>query len=80
MYELSAKPSPPRRKKSKMGLNDIVARDLDLRYGKIPTLALTPEILERLEYYIRGSMFPYDRELFERAIAAAQKDAAWEEV
>jgi hypothetical protein len=57
-----------------MGLNDIVDDDLDFRYGKVPMLALTPEVLERLDYYVRNSMFPSDRALFESAIAAAQKE------
>jgi hypothetical protein len=32
-----------------MGLNDIVDSDLDRRCGKIPMLALTPEVLAKLE-------------------------------
>ena len=72
-----------------MGLSDIVDSDLDGRCGKVPMLALTPEVLEALEdahgsllvahaescYYKKECDCEKNHHILELAIAAAQKEA-----
>jgi hypothetical protein len=67
-----------------MGLIDIVDRDLNSRYGKVPMLALTPEVLEAIQIsalaYSEFCGIASDEcnkhvRIISEAIAAAQKDA-----